>query len=98
MLSVGTGRMNYSLTPPGGDAGSLYWARHIADVMGNSMQQGAELPAEFFLGRRLTGVNFEIPDAGYTLDAADKIEALFELGAAAAEEHGDRVLRRFVPA
>ena len=98
VLSVGTGRMNYSLTPPGGDAGSLYWARHIADVMGNSMQQGAELPAEFFLGRRLTSVNFEIPDASYTLDAVDKIERLFELGAAAAAEQGDRVLRRFVPA
>ena len=98
VLSVGTGRMNHSLSPPGGDAGMLYWARHIADVMGNGMQQGAELPAEFFLGRRLTSVNFDIPDASYTLDAHDKIEHLFELGAAAAEDHGDRVLRRFVPA
>ena len=62
------------------------------------MQQGAELPAEFFLGRRLTSVNFDVPDASYTLDAHDKIEDLFERGAAAAGEHGDRVLRRFAPA
>ena len=97
VLSVGTGRATYSLEPPGGDAGTLYWAQHIADVMGHSMQQGAELPAEFFLGDRLTGVNFDIPDPSYTLDAADKIEELFELGAQAADRHAGRVMRRFFP-
>ncbi|MEM9703337.1 MAG: patatin-like phospholipase family protein, partial [Planctomycetota bacterium] len=95
VLSIGTGRATYSLSPPGADAGSLYWARHIADVMGNSMQQGTELPAEFFLGDRLTGVNFDIPDPGWTLDAYDKIEQLFEMGEAVAEEVGDAVIEQF---
>ncbi len=63
--------------------------------MGNSMQQGAELPAEFFLGDRLTGVNFDIPDPSWTLDAADKVEQLFEMGEAAAAEVGDAVIARF---
>ena len=97
VLSIGTGRATYSLSPPGADAGSLYWARHIADVMGHSMQQGAELPAEFFLGRRLVGVNFDIPDATWTLDAADKVEELFTLGEAAFAEVGDAVVERFFP-
>ncbi|MFH5802672.1 patatin-like phospholipase family protein [Alienimonas sp. DA493] len=95
VLSVGTGRATYSLSPPGADAGSLYWARHIADVMGHSMQQGTELPAEFFLGDRLMGVNFDLPDDTWTLDAADKLEALFEKGEAAAEEVGDEAIGRF---
>ncbi|NNJ26489.1 patatin-like phospholipase family protein [Alienimonas chondri] len=95
VLSLGTGRATYSLSPPGADAGSLFWARHIADVMGHSMQQGTELPAEFFLGDRLTGVNFDIPDASWTLDAADKVEELFAMGEAAAEERGDEVIERF---
>ncbi|QDT14395.1 patatin-like phospholipase family protein [Alienimonas californiensis] len=98
VLSLGTGRATYSLSPPGADAGSLYWARHIADVMGHSMQQGTELPAEFFLGDRLMGVNFDLPDVTWRLDAADKLEALFDLGEAAAAEVGDEAIARFFPA
>jgi len=34
LLSVGTGRAEFSLSPPGADAGLLFWASRIADVMG----------------------------------------------------------------
>ena len=49
MLTVGTGTTRYSLTPPGSDAGSVYWAQHVADVMMSSQVQGLEVPMKFLL-------------------------------------------------
>ena len=91
VLSVGAGNMTYSLKPPGADAGALFWAQHIADVMGNSMQQGTDLPARFFLGDRYVTVNFDVPDATWALDRTDRIPDLFELGKKEAARVRDRV-------
>jgi len=39
LLSIGTGRAQFSLSPPGPDAGILYWAPRVADLMGTSQVQ-----------------------------------------------------------
>ena len=33
VCSIGTGSVSYSLSPPGIDAGALYWTKHAAEVM-----------------------------------------------------------------
>lgn len=85
VVSVGTGRAGFSLEPPGGDAGQLYWASRVADVMGQSQTDGLETPLEFILGDRYRRIDFELPDASWTLDATQYIPQLFELGRKAAE-------------
>ena len=80
LLSIGTGHSTYSLAPPGSDAGSLFWAPHIADVMSISQVQGTQLPLSLLLGDRYTQVNFPLQDASWTLDNTTITDQLFELG------------------
>ena len=42
MLSIGTGTASYSLAPPRGEAGMLFWAPHVAEVMSISQVQGTQ--------------------------------------------------------
>ena len=42
LLSVGTGESNFSLKPPGSDAGIIYWAQHVADTMGTAQTAGVD--------------------------------------------------------
>ena len=80
MLSIGTGRPHYSMSPPGADAGMLFWARHVADVMSVSQSQGNQLPLSILLGDRYQHVDFDLPDATWTLDNISMTEPLFEMG------------------
>ena len=95
VLSIGTGNTTYSLSPPGSDAGALYWAPHIADVMGTSQVQGVQTPLEYLLGERYKQINFDLPDSTWTLDNIGRIPDLFDLGTKAAEVEFDRVARGF---
>ena len=95
MLSIGTGRTTYSLSPPGGDAGALYWAPHIAEVMGTSQVQGIQTPLDYLLAERYQLINFDIPDRTWTLDNIEKIPELFELGKRAGEDAFDQVAETF---
>ena len=95
VLSIGTGNTSYSLSPPGSDAGALYWAPHIADVMGTSQVQGVQTPLQYLLGERYQHINFQLPDESWTLDNVERIADLFKLGAAAAEEHFSNVASTF---
>jgi len=94
LLSVGTGRAEYSLSPPGSDAGILYWASRVADVMGTSQVQGIHLPLIFFLGDRYQHINFKMPEP-WGLDAVENIPKLFAMGKERAAETFDRVDERF---
>ncbi|MEM9413049.1 MAG: CBASS cGAMP-activated phospholipase, partial [Planctomycetota bacterium] len=85
LLSIGTGRAKFSLSPPGGDAGLIYWAQHVADVMGTSQVQGVHQPLKFWLEDRYTHVNFEM-EASWPLDATDNIPRLFEMGEKKADD------------
>lgn len=80
MLSIGTGRATYTLAPPGGDAGSLFWARHVADVMSISQVQGTQLPLHMVLGKRYHQVDFPLEDSSWTLDNTSITEQLFQIG------------------
>ena len=80
MLSIGTGQTTYSLAPPAGDAGMLYWSRHIANVMSVSQVQGAQLPLKIVLGDRYVQVDFPLHDPTWTLDNVSMTDELFALG------------------
>ena len=91
MLSIGTGTTSYPLSPPGNDAGILYWAQHVANVMINLQVEGIQSPLEFFLGDRYQSINFELPDKSWSLDNTDYIEELFQLGATAADNKFEKL-------
>lgn len=95
VLSIGTGDARYSLSPPGADAGIIYWAQHVADVMMNLQVEGIQSPLNFFLGERYEALNFELPDKSWSLDNTDKIEELFRLGRASAAQEFERLMPKF---
>lgn len=85
ILSIGTGISQYSLAPPGGDAGVMYWVRHVADVMGSAQIQGIHQPLRFILGNNYTHLNFKMQQR-WPLDAVTYIPDLFATGKQRAEE------------
>lgn len=95
LLSIGTGTSSYSLSPPGSDAGILYWAKCIADVVGFSQAQGTEIPLDYLLGERYRMVNFDLPDATWTLDGIQHMDRLFELGREQAKQQLDGLAEKF---
>ena len=94
LLSVGTGLADYSLSPPGGDAGLLFWANRIADLMGTAQSQGVHLPMKFILGDRYLHVNFKMTQK-WGLDDVTNIPQLFEMGEKRAAETFDSINERF---
>ncbi len=80
MLSLGTGQSAYSLSPPDADAGMLYWAQHVAEVMSISQVQGTQLPLRFVLEDRFHQIDFQLTEPSWTLDNTEVTEHLFELG------------------
>ena len=95
VLSVGTGDAKYSLSPPGADAGIIYWAQHVADVMTNLQVEGVKSPLNFLLGERYRCVSFELPDNSWSLDNTDHIERLFELGRQKANQEFETLASMF---
>jgi len=85
LLSIGTGRAQFSLSPPGSDAGLLYWASRVADVMGTAQVQGMHLPLKFLLGEQYRHINFKMTRP-WKLDAVEHISDLFRVGEKRAEE------------
>lgn len=95
LLSIGTGDFTFSLTPPGSDAGVLYWMTRVADVMGIAQMQGVHMPIEYILGDRYYSIDFQLPDSSWAMDGIEHIPDLIKLGRDAAREHRDRVLSMF---
>lgn len=95
LLSIGTGISQYSWTPPGADAGMMYWARHIADVMGISQIQGIHQPLHFILGDNYTHLNFTM-DELWPLDGVANIPKLFDAGSAKAGEEFEGIKQCFL--
>ena len=104
LLSIGTGRAQFSLEPPGSDAGLLFWAPRVAEVMGISQVQGLHLPLKYLLGDRYRHVNFRM-ERKWGLEEVQHIPALFDMGERRAAETFDWVTEaclqhtrhRFVP-
>ena len=82
MLSIGTGQSIHSLSPPGDEAGTMYWAKHAASLMGVLSVQGAQFPLKVAMGDRYRQFDFELREQSWTLDNVDMIGELFELGRA----------------
>ncbi|MEM6473545.1 MAG: hypothetical protein AAF802_28560 [Planctomycetota bacterium] len=93
MLSIGTGQASYILAPPGGDAGMLFWAPHVAEVMSISQVQGTQLPLEMMLGDRYRHLDFPLPDPSWTLDNTTVTGNMFEKG----HEVGKQVFEELQP-
>ena len=94
LLSIGTGRAQFALSPPGSDAGLIYWAPRVADVMGTSQVQGVHLPLKFFLGNRYRHINFKMTEK-WGLDEVENIPELFRVGEQRAAETFDSVKEEF---
>ncbi len=95
LLSIGTGRAQFSLSPPGADAGTLYWASRVADVMGTSQVQGIHLPLKFLLGDRYRHINFRMNEK-WGLAAVENIPALFRMGAVRGDECFETINEHFL--
>lgn len=94
LLSIGTGQAQFSMEPPGDDAGMLYWASRAPEVMGMSQTLGAHLPLKFFLQDRYTHVNFRMTEK-WPLDGVEHMPELFLTGERRAEETFDRIKEQF---
>ena len=94
LMSVGTGVAEFSMSPPGADAGLLFWASRVADVMGTSQSQGVHLPLKFFLGDRYRHVNFRLTKK-WGLDQVQFIPELFAMGEKRAAETFDVINEEF---
>ncbi|MEM1069455.1 MAG: patatin-like phospholipase family protein, partial [Planctomycetota bacterium] len=95
VLSIGAGTARFSLSPPGNDAGIIYWAQHVANVMINLQVEGVQSPLEFFLGDRYQCINFDLPDKTWTLDNTDNIEELISIGRSSADQHYEQLESSF---
>ena len=95
VLAIGAGKASYSLSPPGVDAGIIYWAQHAANVMVDLQVEGLQSPLQFFLGERYQSINFELPDKSWVLDNTDKIEELFHIGRITATQDFQRIAPQF---
>jgi len=94
MLSIGTGRSEFSLAPPGPDAGLLFWAPNVADVMGTAQTQGTHLPMKFILGEQYRHINFKMKQL-WDLADVSKIPELFSIGTKCAEANYSMVSGNF---
>lgn len=87
MLSLGTGQNSHSLSPPGADAGVLYWAKRVVEVMSLLQVQGAQFPLKVALGDRYHHYDFKIKNKEWSLDNVEMIDELFELGREDGKKH-----------
>ncbi|WP_417740275.1 patatin-like phospholipase family protein [Rosistilla oblonga] len=95
LLSIGTGRAQFSLSPPGADAGLLYWAPRVAEVMGTSQVQGIHQPLKFLLGDRYRHINFKMKER-WPLDAVQHIPELFRMGVERADQSSAMIDEEFL--
>ena len=94
LLSVGTGRSEFSMSSQQVDPGLLFWAGRIADVMSTAQSQGVLLPLKFLLGERYRHINFRMTKK-WGLDEVENIPELFKVGERRAAETFDTVKEEF---
>ncbi len=95
LLSVGTGRAQYSLEADEGSDGLLFWASKITDLMSTCQSKGIHLPLKFFLQDRYHHINFKM-ETKWKLDDVSNIPKLFKLGKEKADLTYDRVKKDFL--
>jgi patatin-like phospholipase/acyl hydrolase len=96
MLSVGTGKVNYSLVPAtDAKTGLVWWGPKLIDLIGNSQAQGVNFQTEYVLGDRLHRVDFLLPDDTWKLDAIKHIDTLIHCGREKAHEELPKIKTKF---
>jgi patatin-like phospholipase/acyl hydrolase len=95
LLSIGTGNASYSLCPPGSDAGMLYWAQHVADLMTTVQVAGVHEPLKFLLGDNFHHLNFDM-NQKWPLDGIENLPRLFDLGKQHARDAYSTLTERFL--
>lgn len=95
ILSIGTGNPRYSLRPPGDNAGIGWWGPRVFDVASISQAQGVSFQLLYLLGKRYRRVDFELPDASWTLDSVEHLASLVHQGKTAAHEQLTTLMDRF---
>jgi uncharacterized protein len=96
-LSVGTGTRQYFANPSRG-AGVGWWmaGTRIFTVMMASQSQGTHFQMRYILGDRYKRVDFNVPDAAWTLDNASVLKELIHLGERKAQEEYMSVKNQFL--
>ncbi|EKK00115.1 patatin-related protein [Rhodopirellula baltica SH28] len=95
ILSIGTGEPRYSLVPPADNAGIGWWGPQVFDVASISQSQGVNFQLNYLLGERYSRINFELPDASWTLDSLQHLPALLHQGRTVAHDNLTRVFDVF---
>lgn len=95
ILSIGTGAPRYSLRPPGDDAGIGWWGPRVFDVASISQAQGVSFQLQYLLSDRYTRVDFDLPDASWTLDSVEHLPSLVHQGGTAAHGQLTTLMGRF---
>ncbi|WP_165223327.1 CBASS cGAMP-activated phospholipase [Aquisphaera insulae] len=87
LLSIGTGKPKYSMTPPEVGPGLGWWALRLLDVVFTSQAQGVDNQVRYVLGEQYYRVDFDILDKSWSLDAVNLVSTLVHLGEEKAVEN-----------
>jgi uncharacterized protein len=88
VLSVGTGKATLFTKPPELGGGVVWWgARKGIELVMSTQAQGVHHQARQILGNRYHRVDFDVPDASWTLDNIHLINDLIHLGNAKGAEN-----------
>ncbi|HZZ81627.1 MAG TPA: hypothetical protein VFE62_24205, partial [Gemmataceae bacterium] len=80
LLSIGTGKAAYFASPPAEGAGALWWAPNLYNVSSVSQAQGINFQAQYFLGDRLTRIDYDLPDGQWSLDSVGMLSEMINIG------------------
>ncbi len=94
VLSVGTGRPQFQLMPTA-QAGILFWASELIDLIALSQSQGVNFQMQHLLGDRYRRVNFDLK-SDWRLDDVRNVDTLLHLGREAAREHFGAIRAEFL--
>ena len=95
LLSIGTGKAQYSLPVQTGNDGIMYWSNKISDLMSTCQSQGIHLPLKFMLQNRYHHINFRV-EKKWKLDDVSNIPKLFAMGKTRLDQTYDEVKDNFL--
>ena len=86
LLSIGTGRPRYFVSPPEEKAGLLWWSHKLFDVVSTSQSQSVDFQCQYVLGDQYQRIDFDQPDV-WALDSVENLNSLIHLGHEEAAKH-----------
>jgi len=95
MLSIGTGRAAYFVSPDAGEAGLKWWAPRLLNISSEAQSEGIHWQMKYLLGERYFRIDFDIPSGDWALDAVQNIDALIHFGSERATEQLPNLRKTF---